>query len=221
MITIDTNGRSSGGMPGHALPRPARRRRWRKILEIFSTIMTVLIAMVAALAIVVAIASRLSASGQYLAFGHPVMTVLSGSMAPTVNTGDLIIEGLVTPVQARHLHAGQIASFREAPGSLVIITHRIIKAVVKHGTVSYLTKGDANQGQDGVNRPSGAIVGVFQRTIPDGGYILNALHNPFILGLLLASVILFFAAGPLFRLARKLEKRSADEAQELRSGAEA
>jgi signal peptidase I len=210
MLTIDTNG-APGHVPGHALPKPARAGRWRKVLEIFSTSMTVLIAMLASAAIVLAIASHMSSQGQYMAFGHPVMTVVSGSMAPVIGTGDVIIDSQVTPSQARHLHVGQIISFRESPGSQVIITHRIVGIKVKKSRVSYFTKGDANQGEDGILRPAKDVVGVFQHSIRDGGYILSALHQPLIMGLLLVSVILFFTAGPLFRMARKLEKRVADD----------
>jgi signal peptidase I len=208
MLTVETNG-SRGRMPAHALARPARAGRWRAILEIFSTAMTVLIAMAGSAAIVVAIASHLSSQGQYMAFGHPVMTVLSGSMTPVIRTGDLIIDGKVTPSQARHLHIGQVISFRSAPGSQVIITHRIIGLKTSHGHVGYYTKGDANQGPDGVLRPARDIVGVFQHAIPDGGYILSALHQPLIFGSLAVSILLFFLAGPLFRKARKLDKPAA------------
>jgi signal peptidase len=216
MLTIDTNG-APGRMPGHALPKPARAGRWRKVLEIFSTTMTVLIAMLASAAIVVAVASHMSSQGQYMAFGHPVMTVVSGSMSPTINTGDVIIDNQVTPAEARHLHVGQVISFREAPGSPVIITHRIVGIKVKKSRVGYYTKGDANQGQDLVLRPAKNVVGVYQYSIRDGGYLLSALHQPLIIGLLLVSVILFFAAPPLFRMARKLDKRGDDTGSHRRN----
>jgi signal peptidase len=199
-------------MPAHALPKAAPAGRWRRALEAFSTVMTVLITMLASAAIVVAVASHLSSQGEYMAFGHPVMTVLSGSMTPVIDTGDLIIDGAVTPSQATHLHVGQIISFREAPGSQVIITHRIIGVKIsKHGA-GYYTKGDANQGPDGVLRPARDIVGVFQHAIPDGGYILSALHQPLIFGSLALSILLFFLAGPLFKKARKLDKPQAGQA---------
>jgi signal peptidase len=211
MLTVDTNG-ARGRRSAHALAKAAPAGRWRRTLEAFSTAKTVLITMIASAAIIVAIASHLSSQGEYMAFGHPVMTVLSGSMTPVIDTGDLIVDGAVTPPQAAHLHVGQIISFREAPGSQVIITHRIIGVKIsKHG-VGYYTKGDANQGPDGVLRPARDIVGVFQHAIPDGGYILSALHQPFIFVSLAISVLLFFLAGPLFKKARKLDKPRADQA---------
>ncbi len=211
MLTVDTNG-SHGHLASHALARSARSGRWRKALEVLTTAMTVLIAMLGSAAIVVAVASHLSSQGEYMAFGHPVMTVLSGSMSPVIDTGDLIVDGSVTLTQARHLHVGQIISFRESPGSPVIITHRIVGIKIKKDLVSYYTKGDANQGADGVLRPAKDIVGVFQHAIPDGGYILSALHQPLIFGSLGISILLFFLAGPLFRAARRLDKSGAGRA---------
>jgi signal peptidase len=199
-------------MPTHAPTRAPRTGRWRTVLEVFSTAMTVLITMLASAAIIVAIASHLSSQGEYMAFGHPVMTVLSGSMTPAIGTGDLIIDGAVTPSRATHLHVGQIISFREAPGSQVIITHRIIGVKIGKRGVGYYTKGDANQGPDGVLRPARDIVGVFQHAIPAGGYILSALHQPLIFGSLALSVVLFFLAGPLFKMARKLDRPRAAQA---------
>ena len=185
---------------------------WRLCLRGLATITTVLFAVIASLAIVMAIATHLTSKGQYVVFGHPLMTVLSGSMTPAIRTGDLIIDNPVTAAQARHLHAGQIISFRAAPGSQIIITHRIVGTKTANGVVKYVTKGDANNAPDGVLRPAADVVGVFHLSIRRGGYVLSALHRPLVLALLLASPILWFLAGPLYRLARDMDKREADEA---------
>jgi len=77
--------------------------------------------------------------------------------------------------------------------------------------VKYVTKGDANNVPDGVLRPAADVVGIFHLSIRRGGYVLSALHRPLVLALLLASPILWFLAGPLYRLARDMDKREADE----------
>jgi len=116
----------------------------------------------------------------------------------------MIVDNPVTAAQAGHLRVGQIVSFREAPGSTAVITHRII--AVQHGaggTVSYVTKGDANNAPDSPARPASDVVGVFSHDIPRAGYLLADLHRPAVLGLLAAAIALFLAAGPLLRYARK------------------
>jgi signal peptidase I len=154
---------------------------------------------------VVAVATHFSRNGEYTAFGHPVLTVISGSMTPVIRTGDLIVDNPVTPEQASSLQPGQIISVREAPGSQKIITHRIVAVKVGHGTVSYVTKGDANNAPDSTLRPAPDVVGVFRFAVPRGGYVLAALHRPLVLGLLLASPLLLLLAGPLFQLARRMD----------------
>ena len=196
-----------------AIPRPAagpahrktRRppRVGRMYLRVLSTIATVLVSVFAALAILVAVASHLSPSGQYTVFGHPVMTMVSGSMTPVIRTGDEIVDNPVTATQATHLQVGQIVTFREAPGSTTMISHRIIAVQDHSGQVSYVTKGDANNAADTPARPASDVVGVFSHDIPRGGYILADMHRPIVLVLLAASIALFFMVGPLLRYARR------------------
>lgn len=170
-----------------------------------SAVGVVLLSVAAALATVIAVATHISRDGGYTAFGHPVMTVLSGSMAPVIRTGDLIVDNPVTPAQASTLQPGQIVSVREAPGSQSIITHRIVGVKVAHGIVSYVTKGDANNAPDATPRPASDVVGVFRFAVPRGGYVLTALHRPLVLGLLLASPLLLLLAGQLFQVARRTD----------------
>jgi signal peptidase I len=190
--------------PAH---RKARRtpRAGGMCLRVLSAIAMVLISAVAVLAIVVAVASHFSPAGQYKVLGHPVMTVLSGSMTPAIRTGDVIVDDQVTATQAAHLQVGQIVSFREAPGSTAIITHRIIAVQDHGGQVSYVTKGDANNAPDTSPSPASDVVGVVSHDIPRGGYILADMHHPIVVGLLAAAIALCLLAGPLFRYARQPE----------------
>src|SRR5206468_3179091 len=77
-----------------------RRGPWRIIKGIISTVAGVILAAVAVLAIAVAISTHFSSNGQLGIAGHPVMSVLSGSMAPVINTGDLVVDNKLTPAQA-------------------------------------------------------------------------------------------------------------------------
>lgn len=45
-------------------------------------------------------------------------------------------------------------------------------------SVSYRTKGDANDAPDQNLVTPGAILGVYQQRVPYGGYILGTLHQP-------------------------------------------
>jgi signal peptidase len=178
-------------------------RRW--YLRALSVTGTVLVALVAVLTIAVAIGSRTSADGQRVVFGHPVMTIISGSMTPTIAVGDIVVDAPVTAAQASHFHVGQIISFRAAPGSPEIITHRIVAVRVTGGAVSYITKGDANNSADSTPRPASDVIGLYNFSIPRGGYVLVAMHTPRVIVMLLASALLWIVAGVCFWIAARPE----------------
>ena len=190
----------------HAAP-PRQVRSWRRFAHLVSLVGVLLVSVLAALAMVIAVATHLSSHGQVTAFGHPLLTVLSGSMAPVINTGDLIIDDSLGPAQSGRLRPGQVISFEATPGSTLIITHRIVARVVADGKVFYRTKGDANNAPDSPLRPASDVIGLYVTSIPRGGYVLNALHQPLVPILVGVSAALFFLAGPLFRLARDLDRR--------------
>lgn len=194
---------------------PVTPTTWRRVGSAAGTSATVALAVIASLAIVLAVATRFSPRGQYRVFGHPVMVVLSGSMTPVIRTGDLVVDTPVTRLQAQHLRVGQIISVRDRPGSLTVVTHRIAAVTALHGRVAYVTKGDANGSPDSLVRPASDVVGVFSFAVPDGGYVLNALHKPLVLGLLLASAVLWLAAGPLWRLSRRDDDPAPGDAADL------
>jgi signal peptidase len=191
-------------------PIATRRGAWRILKGVVSTVAGFILAVIALLAIVVAIGTHFSSNGQLGLLGHPVMSVLSGSMAPVIRTGDLVVDNKLTATQAANLRVGQIMSFRAAPGSPQIFTHRIVGVVpLPNGAVGYVTKGDANDSRDGPVTPSTNVVGLFKSKIPSGGYILNALHRPLVLGLIIASPILWLLSEPLWRWAREADEPAA------------
>jgi signal peptidase len=191
-------------LPADSKPGQVRSpRRW--YLRALTTTVTVLISLVAVLTITIAVGSRTSADGQRVVFGHPVMTIISGSMTPTIAVGDIVVDAPVTAAQASDLHVGQIISFRAAPGSAEFITHRIVAVRVTGGAVSYITKGDANNTADATPRPASDVIGVYNFSIPRGGYVLVAMHTPRVLVMLLASALLWIVAGVSFWIAARPE----------------
>lgn len=181
----------------------------RRLYDGVTGLMTVIVAVVGVLALVIALVTRFSANQQYTVFGHPVMIVLSGSMTPLIRTGDLVIDQQVTASTAASLHVGQIISFRDPADSSKVITHRIHAVNVVNGEVaSYVTKGDANNAPDATPVPPKNLIGLFDHKIPRGGYVLNALHKPLVLGLLIASPLLWLLSGWLIAYGRKPEEDS-------------
>jgi signal peptidase I len=182
---------------------PARPGFLGRLGSLAGTLVAVAVVMVAAVVTVVAVATRMSTRQEYTAFGHPIMVVLSGSMAPAINTGDLIVDDHVSAAGATKLHRGQIITFYDRPGSKMVITHRIVRVVHREGQVLYETKGDANNAPDATLRTPSTVIGTYVGKLPRGGYFLTNLHKPLVFGLLLAAPILWFVAEPLRRWGRE------------------
>jgi signal peptidase len=181
------------------------------VANVLWTVVALVAVVIASFALVLAIASHVFTSTElYTVFGHPVMTVVSGSMAPVIRTGDLVYDDRLTATHADHLHVGDIISFRSSPGAQQIVTHRIHAVTTIDGTTAYQTKGDANPGPDAALVHPDQLVGLYRGSVPYGGYALHALHQPFALVLLFAAPVLWLLSGWLFSLARRADGSEGD-----------
>jgi|GEM_PF-1339799 len=212
--------------PANRAAHPGRMltRAGRLAVRTVSWLLVGLMVLLAGMSVALTIATHRSPNGQYRAFGHPVYSVLSGSMTPTIRTGDLVVDDVVTPVQAASLHVGQIITFSSPSDRSEFFTHRIV--AVRHsrgGAVSYVTKGDANNAPDAAPIPSTAVVGLYSGKVPFGAYVLNALHKPAVLALLILSLLLALLSSSLLGIARSADRRQTSgdrhSASEPRSGA--
>jgi signal peptidase len=73
------------------------------------------------------------------------VTVLSGSMRPAFDPGDMVV---VTPEPLRAIRVGQVISYRIPIGDHHVESHRVIQVIRRGGEISVRTKGDANSGPD-------------------------------------------------------------------------
>jgi signal peptidase len=104
-----------------------------------------------------------------LALGDHSYVVRSGSMTPTIETGDVVVAQQIEPLSAR---VGQIVTFKDPDGSGRLLSHRV-RAVHRNGTdVSFVTQGDANTGQERWNVPVDGQIGRVLYRIPKIGYAL-------------------------------------------------
>ncbi len=78
-----------------------------------------------------------------LAFHGRPLTVMSGSMTPTIRTGDVVIAMPIAPLDVR---PGDIVSFNDPSRGGKLVTHRV-RHMRRHGArVDFITRGDANTG---------------------------------------------------------------------------
>jgi signal peptidase len=78
--------------------------------------------------------------------GYQTSTMLTGSMAPLINPGDVVVS-VSTPASA--LKAGDIVTYRIPVEDHRVETHRVASVTRSAtGTTTITTKGDANNGPD-------------------------------------------------------------------------
>jgi signal peptidase len=98
--------------------------------------------------------------------------VLSGSMHPAFDAGSLVV---VKDVDPGSLTVGAVIAFKDpGPGSSgMIITHRIVAIKKEQGSISYVTKGDANNTDDPLPVPVSSVIGEADYQVPDAGYLFD------------------------------------------------
>lgn len=106
---------------------------------------------------------------QYL--GYQVFNVVSGSMEPAIPIGSVIYVKEKDPVE---IEKGDIIAFQSGES---VIMHRVVDNSVVEG--SFVTKGDANEGEDLREVPYANLVGIVVRHIPIMGQLLTLFASSF------------------------------------------
>ena len=107
--------------------------------------------------------------------------VLSSSMSPAIEPGDVILVDNTSPEEIRK---GDIITFHEPAGENETTrtddttTHRVSKVITRNGTRYFRTRGDANDRPDNVLIPAENVIGEVERTIPYLGYVSMFMGSP-------------------------------------------
>jgi signal peptidase I len=105
-------------------------------------------------------------------FGWEVDAVISGSMEPQLHTGALVV---TRPVAPDTILPGDIITFF-APVTNRMTTHRVV-AIENNPTLSFCTKGDANEEADPNPVATASVKGVVCFNIPYVGYLTKFLKT--------------------------------------------
>lgn len=95
--------------------------------------------------------------------GWQALTIVSGSMAPSVRPGDVVV---VDPGPGWPAPVGTVITYRR-PGTGALVTHRVIS--VDLGQRAYLTRGDANPVADAEPVPAADVLGTVRMVVPSVG----------------------------------------------------
>jgi signal peptidase len=109
-------------------------------------------------------------------FGYFPMVVLSESMIPKIQAGDLVLYEKKSPNQ---VDVGDIIVFYDPADTnhLSLVTHRIMEVEDENGSLTYITKGDANNVEDQYPVPESEMIGIYKARIPKLGNAILFLQT--------------------------------------------
>jgi signal peptidase I len=160
--------------PGSDLPRAARRwaaptRRFlaRALPWVVRGIVAVAVVAFAGLAV-----------GPHV-LGYRTMTMLTGSMSPVIDPGDVTI---VTPLPVDDVAVGMIIAYHIPIDDHRVVSHRVVGVTqTPDGSVTVRTKGDANAAADPWEaRLQGDTAYQVRAVIPQLGSVIRVLRTPFV-----------------------------------------
>ena len=132
-------------------------------------------------------------------FGYKPFIVLSGSMEPSIMTGDMVF---VKETDPDSLKVGDVIAYKS--GSAVV-THRIVEVKSENGETRYVTQGDANNAADqGMVKPAD-VEGIYQRRVAGAGNLAMFMQTTTGMILFVVCPLVLFVLWDVIR--RQLESR--------------
>lgn len=109
------------------------------------------------------------------ALGAAPLSILSGSMEPSLSPGDLVV---VRPVEPADVRTGDVVSFQPRAGDPTLVTHRVLGVTTDaEGRRTFSTRGDANQRNDPMVAQE-QVMGKVMYALPLAGHVNSALADP-------------------------------------------
>src|SRR3954454_5708403 len=110
-------------------------------------------------------------------FGYRTMTMLTGSMAPEIEPGDVTV---VTPIAVSEVTEGMVITYHRPIEDHSLVTHRVVSVqTAPDGTVTVQTKGDANDSVDPWTATlQGDTAYQVRAVVPELGHLIEALRTP-------------------------------------------
>ena len=141
----------------------------QKMLTIIGTILCVILLPVLIINVTLIAKSYINADEVPSVGGMFPMIVLTDSMYPVIESGDLII---CHTAEAEEIVEGDVISFYDPMGSgTSVVTHRVLEVIVDDGDIQFRTKGDNNNAEDTALVPAENLIGTYRSRIPAVGHV--------------------------------------------------
>ncbi len=141
-------------------------------------------------------------------FGYRFYHVLTPSMRPEFNVGDMIFVKMVDPSD---VEVGDIVTFHPSSKSKAFLTHRVVQllpADEENQQDRMVTKGDFNNAEDPPVSLD-AVIGVHAFTIPAmGGIIEFVRDNIVLMGICIGAIFLLLNVLRVYFKVRKQDKKN-------------
>ncbi|MBR4020577.1 MAG: signal peptidase I [Firmicutes bacterium] len=189
-----------------------------RILTIIGTILCAILIPILAINVTLIVKSYTNQDEVPSIGGVFPLIVLTDSMQPEIDGGDLII---CHTIEADDVKDGDIIAFFDPAGNgTSIVTHRVVDVVKDGDAVSFRTKGDANNAEDRMLVEEDDLVGVYQSRIPGAGNIAMFMQST--TGLIICVVLpIVLLIGYDFIRRKSYEKRQSADTDALLAELEA
>lgn len=146
------------------------------------------------------------------------MIVLTDSMYPEIESGDLI---LCHTLEAEEVKVGDVITFYDPMGNgTSVVTHRVLEIKDKDGRPQFITKGDNNNVEDQVPVEAEDLIGIYQKRIPKAGNVAMFMQTtPGLIVCVVCPIILLVGYDMLRR--KKYEKAKQQDTDALLAELEA
>ena len=152
--------------------------------------------------------------GEVPSFGSRFpMIVLTDSMYPEIESGDLII---CKQIEAEEVKTGDIICFFDPSGNgTSTVTHRVMEVTKdENGELAWVTKGDANNVEDKAIVPSSKLVGIYSTRIKGAGKVAMFMQTTQGLIICVICTIILLVAYDVIRR-RMYEKKNKEDTDAL------
>lgn len=158
-----------------------------------------------------AIMLKIKSSGEQPSIlGNKFFIVLTGSMSPSIEVGDLVVVKNVNP---EDINQNDVITFASS-SSDNITTHRVKEVLNEENNISYITQGDANNAEDPIPVESELLLGKVNKVIPKVGTILLWIQNN-IMKVLLGVIVVIVCIFSFNKFKDKANKEKVEESEEI------
>ena len=140
-----------------------------KLMTILGSIMCVILIPILAINITLIVKSYTNQEEVPSIGGYFPLIVLTDSMQPEIDGGDLII---CHTIEGDEVKVGDVISFFDPAGNgTSIVTHRVTEVTQDNNGLAFRTKGDANNVEDSLLVPEDSLVGIYKSRIGGAGNV--------------------------------------------------